>query len=180
MASSARIPVDEHFRAIKGKNGLEEALSRQWLETSNTLAAIQQRATDMVKGQHAERSVIRSHIVQRHKAAHGADATISTSPMWLGVTTGVDSLELTWSKAWRAKGSRQQNHTRVPMDTKSGHRRTTLLKDAHEDEEAAIWDHELEARDLRERWGDAMAIRRAVRSAMRKYLSEGTRRPVPD
>lgn len=176
MASERKIPVDEYFRGLKDKNGLEEALSRQWLETSNTLTAIQQRASDMVERQKAERSKIRGHIVQRHKAMHGAGATISTSPMWLGITKGIDSLELTWSKAWRTKGTKQQNHTRVSMDTKSGHRRNTLLKAAHEDEEEVIWAHEMEVRDLRDRWRDAMAIRSAVRSAMRKYLSEGVGR----
>lgn len=178
MASRKTIPVDELFRGLRNKNGLEKALSRQWLETSNTLVAIQQRAKDMVERQKKERSETRQHIVQRHRAANGARATISTSPMWVGVTAGIDALELTWSKAWPQPGTNKFNHTRVPMDTKSGHRRTTLIKGAHEDEHAVIWAHELEVRDLRERWGDAMAIRSAVRSAMRKYVSEGSRRPT--
>lgn len=176
MSSGEKILVEEYFRGLKEKNPIEEALNRLWLETSNTLSAVQHSAGEMAKRQKAERSEVRQLVVQRHRAAHGPDATISTSPMCVFVTAGIDALEINWSKMWRKKGSRTPSYTRVRMDIKSGHSPTTLLVGAHEEEEDMILAHEMEVRRLRGRWRDAMAIRSSVRSAMRKYLSEGAGR----
>lgn len=178
MASKEKSPVEEYFRGLKDRNGIEEALCRLWLETSSALSAVQQAAEEMHKRLKAERSEIRHQIVQRHRAEHGPDATIATSPLCIVVTVGVDSLEIGWSKVWRKKGTSDTNLTRVKMDSGSGHRPSTLNKEAHEDEHEVLWAHENEVRYLRNRWRDAMAIRSAVRSAMLKYLSEGTGRRV--